>query len=166
MLIIFLVHYHYDPLAFHPQYSSSASYSLDAFFATEIGEKLDIKACPNLIDIYFPLTLYNQSEIEFINSHTKFLGENEENKYYSLDDPYVTWPVYVNKDGSINKKSRYDRINEVLPMINLECSYYNNKLGLASKITSTSVSDNFYLICQTHHLSFYTMFLYNTIPKF
>ena len=156
-IFLVLLNYHYDPLAFHPQYSSSASYSLDAFFATEIGEKLDIKACPNLIDIYFPLTLYNQSEIEFINSHTKFLGENEENKYYSLDDPYVTWPVYVNKDGSINKKSRYDRINEVLPMINLECSYYNNKLGLASKITSTSVSDNFYLICQTHHLSFYTI---------
>ena len=156
-IFLVLLNYHYDPLSFHPQYSSSASYSLDAFYATEIGEKLDIKACPNLIDIYFPLTLYNTSEIEFINSHTKFLGENEENKYYSVDDPYVTWPVYVNDDGSINKKSRYDRINEVLPMINLVCSYYNSKLGLASNITTTAVSDNFYLICQTHHLSFYTI---------
>jgi len=45
----------------------------------------------------------------------------------------------------------------LLPMIHLECSYYNNKLGLASNITTTSVSDNFYLICQTHHLSFYTI---------
>ena len=156
-IFLVLLNYHYDPLSFHPQYSSSASYSLDVFYATEIGEKLDIKACPNFIDIYFPLTLYNNSEIEFINSHTKFLGENEENKYYDINDPYVTWPVYVNKDGTVSRKSRYDRINEVLPMINLECNYYNSKLGLVSKITSTSVSDNFYLVCQTHHLSFYTI---------
>ena len=156
-IFLVMINYHYDPLSFHPQYSNSASYALDIFYATQIGEKLDIKACPNLIDIYFPLTLYNNSEIEFINSHTKFLGENEENKNYDVNDPYVTWPVYVNKDGSISKKSRYDRINEVLPMIHLECSYYNNKLGLASNITTTSVSDNFYLICQTHHLSFYTI---------
>ena len=156
-IFLVLLNYHYDPLSFHPQYSSSASYSLDAFYATEIGEKLNIKACPNLIDIYFPLTLYNRSEIEFINSHTKFLGEKEENKYFSVNDPYVTWPVYVNKDGSISKKSRYDRINEVLPMINLECSYYNNELGLIGNISKTSVSDNFYLVCQTHHLSFYTI---------
>ena len=156
-LFLVLLNYHYDPLSYHPQYSSSASYSMDIFYATQIGEKLDIKACPNLIDIYFPLTLYNQSEIDFINSHTQFLGENEENKNYDVNDPYVTWPVYVNKDGSILKKSRYDRINEVLPMIHLECSYYNNKLGLSSNISSTLVSDNFYLVCQTHHLSFYTI---------
>ena len=156
-IFLVLLNYHYDPLAYHPQYSSSASYSLDAFYATQIGEKLDIKSCPNFIDIYFPLTLFNQSEIEFINSHTNFLGENEENKNYDINDPYVSWPVYVNKEGVVSRKSRYDRINEVLPMINLECSYYNGKQGLASNITTTLVSDNFYLVCQTHHLSFYTM---------
>ena len=156
-IFLVLINYHYDPLAYHPQYSSSASYSLDAFYATPIGEKLDIKSCPNFIDIYFPLALFNQSEIEFINSHTKFLGESEENQNYDIDDPYVSWPVFVNKDGSISKKSRYDRINEVLPMINLECSYYNGKLGLTSNITTTLVSNNFYLVCQTHHLSFYTI---------
>ena len=152
-----LINYHYDPLAYHPQYSSSASYSLDVFYATPIGEKLDIKACPNLIDIYFPLTLFNRSEIDFINSHMEFLGENEESKIYDINDPYVTWPVYVFKDGSICKKSRYERINEVLPMIKIECSYYESKLGLTSNLSSTLVSDNYYLICQTHHLSFYTI---------
>ena len=156
-IFLVLIDYHFDPLAYHPQYSSSASYSLDVFFATQIGEKLDIKACPNFIDIYFPLTLYNRSEIDFINSHTQFLGENEENKNYDINDPYVTWPVYVFKNGSICRKSRYERINEVLPMINLVCSYYNSKQGLTSNISSTLVSDNYYLVCQTHHLSFYTI---------
>ena len=156
-IFLVIINYHFDPLAFHSQYSNSASYSIDAFYATQIGEKLDIKSCPNYINLYFPLRLYNESEIEFINSHTQFLSENEENANFDVDDPYVTWPVYVYKNGSVCKKSRYDRINEVLPMINLECSYYNTKLGLTSNITATSVSNNFYLICQTHHLSFYTM---------
>ena len=156
-LYLIMINYHYDPLSYHNQYSRSASYAVDIFFGTRIGEKLDIKACPNYIDIYFPLTLYNSSEIEFINSHSKFLGQNDENIKYSENDPYVTWPVYVSDDGCISKKSRYDRINEVLPMINIECNYYNSKQDLARRITSTSVSDNFYLVCETNHLSFYTI---------
>ena len=153
-IFLVIINYHYDPLSYHSVYSNSASYSIDVFYATQIGTKIDVKACPNYIDIYFPLTLYNTSEIEFINSHAKFLSENTN---FTINDPYVTWPVYVYKNGSVSNKTRYERINEVLPMIKIDCSYYNDKLSLLSNISSTIVSDNFYLICQTNHLSLYTI---------
>ena len=153
-IFLVIINYHYDPLSYQSVYSYSASYSLDIFYATQIGTKLDVKACPNYIDIYFPLTLYNESEIEFINSHAKFLSENTDS---TVNDPYITWPVYVHKNGSVSRKSRYERINEVLPMIKINCSYYNNKLTLSSNISNTIVSEKFYLICQTNHLSFYTI---------
>ena len=153
-IFLVIINYHYDPLSYHSVYSYSASYSIDAFYATQIGTKLDIKACPNFIDIYFPLNLYNTSEVEFINSHSKFLSENTE---FTINDPYVTWPVYVYKNGTVSNKSRYERINEVLPMIKINCSYYNNKLTLVANITETIVSDKFYLICRTNHLSFYSV---------
>ena len=153
-IFLVIINYHYDPLSYHSVYSYSASYSIDAFYATQIGTKLDIKACPNYIDIYFPLTLYNTSEIEFINSHAKFLSENTN---FTVKDPYVTWPVYVYKNGTVSNKTRYERINEVLPMIKIDCSYYNDKLSLLSNISSTIVSDKFYLVCQTNHLSLYSI---------
>jgi len=153
-IFLVIINYHYDPLSYHSVYSYSASYSIDAFYATQIGTKLDIKACPNYIDIYFPLNLYNTSEVEFINSHSKFLSENTD---FTINDPYVTWPVYVYKNGTVSDKSRYERINEVLPMIKINCSYYNNRLTLLANITNTIVSDKFYLICRTNHLSFYSV---------
>ena len=153
-IFLVIINYHYDPLSYHSVYSYSASYSVDVFYATEIGKKLDVKACPHYIDIYFPLTLYNESEIEFINAHAKFLSEKTN---YAINDPYITWPVFVHQNGSVSNKSRYERINEVLPMIKINCNYYNDKLNLVSNISDTIVSDKFYLICQTNHLSFYTM---------
>ena len=153
-IFLVIINYHYDPLSYHSLYSYSASYSLDVFYATQIGTKLDVKACPHYIDIYFPLNLYNESEIQFINSHAKFLSSNTNIK---LNDPYITWPVYVDKKGKVSKKSRYQRINEVLPMIKINCSYYNDKLALSSNISNTIVSDKYYLICRTNHLSFYTI---------
>ena len=42
-------------------------------------------------------------------------------------------------------------------MIKIDCSYYNDKLSLLSNISSTIVSDKFYLICQTNHLSLYSI---------
>ena len=153
-IFLVIINYHYDPLSFQSIYSYSASYSIDAFYSTLIGTKLDIKACPHYIDIYFPLTLYNESEIKFINSHAKFLSENTS---YTVDDPYITWPVFVHKNGSVSNKSRYERINEVLPMLKINCSYYSDKLKLLSNISETVVSETFYLICQTHHLSLYTI---------
>ena len=42
-------------------------------------------------------------------------------------------------------------------MIKINCSYYNDILSLSSNISNTIVSEKFYLICQTNHLSLYTI---------
>ena len=42
-------------------------------------------------------------------------------------------------------------------MIKINCSYYNDKLVLLNNISNTIVSEKFYLVCQTNHLSLYTI---------
>jgi len=50
-----------------------------------------------------------------------------QNTNFTINEPYVTWPVYVYKNGTVSNKTIFERINEVIPMINIDCSYYNDK---------------------------------------
>ena len=66
-------------------------------------------------------------------------------------------PAYVYKNGTVSNKTIFESINEEILMINIDCSYCNDKLSLLSNISTTIVNDKFYLICQTNHLNLYSI---------
>ena len=64
-----IVEYKYNPLSYHTLYSNTSSYLNDIFFATPIGTKVDVIACPDTMSIYFPINLYDNSQKDFIQEY-------------------------------------------------------------------------------------------------
>ena len=155
-LYLVIVEYKYNPLSYHTLYSNTSSYLNDIFFATPIGTKVDVIACPDTMSIYFPINLYDNSKKDFIQEYQNSYKTMSDGGY-DKNSPYVTYPSYVFDNGEVSRKSRLERINEWSPRFMLNCSYFDKGRKDFTNINNISVSDELYMRCGTHHLSLFTM---------
>lgn len=164
-LFLVIIEYKYNPLSYHSLYSNSASYLNDVFFSTPLGTKVDIMSCPNSMNIYFPINLYDTSKIDFITEFQSSYQTMAEGAY-NKNDPYVTYPSYVFDNGEVSHKTRLQRINEWSPRFMLNCSYFDNNLKDFTQIKNISVSEDYYIRCGTNHLSAFTIEGFNNDEEF
>ena len=153
-LFLVVIQFRYSPLSFHSIYSTSASFLNDIFYATSDGEKVDISECPNEMSIYFPFNLYNKTKTQFMASHAAFLSQHIN---IGPKHPYVSWPHYVYKNGTVSHKDRQTRINEVKPLMDINCTSYSNDLRISERRLDITIEENFYVSCPTNHYSLFSL---------
>ena len=153
-LYLVIIQFRYNPLSFHSIYSKSASFLNDIFYATSDGEKVDISECSNNMQIFFPFNIYNKTKTKFMASHSSFLSLHMD---VGPKHPYVSWPVYVYGNGTVCKKDRITRINEVKPLMDINCTSYDSNLRISERRNDITIGDNFYVSCPTNHYSLFTL---------
>ena len=107
------------------------------------GEIISLSDYSNNYTIYFPLNLYNRTKTKLLIKYADFQSKNLN---ISPKHPYVTWPVYVYKNGTVCKKSREERIKEVYQLLKFNCTYYDYELKIAERNNNGYLDSNFFLI--------------------
>ena len=72
-------------------------------------------------------------------THSNFIFNNPN---IGPNHPYVTWPVYVFNNGTVCKKSRTERIQEVYKLMNSYCTYYDYYLKIDNRIEECNFENN------------------------
>ena len=162
-LFLVQIQYRYDPLSFYSTYSTSSSFLNDIFFMDQNGEIISLSDCSNNYTIYFPLNLYNRTKTKLLIQYADFQSKNLN---IGPKHPYVTWPVYVYKNGTVCKKSREERIKEVYQLLKFNCTYYDYELKITERNNNGYLDSNFFLNCPVHHLGLYSIEIYDNNEKY
>ena len=130
----------------------------------ENGEEINIEDCNSLIKINMPFNSYDW--LNYINEQKwLFLPEN----YKLEDDPVFRDPILINNDGSISDDTVEERIKKYYRYYNIVGLVYTpNKLNLYEYTTVLfkNITDAFFLIFETNHLSGFSSMLIPNPMKF
>ena len=162
-LFLIFIQYRYNPLSFYSTYSTSSSFLNDIFFMDKEGNIISLTDCSNNYKIYFPLNSYNRTKTNIILTHSNFIFNNPN---IGPNHPYVTWPVYVFNNGTVCKKSRTERIQEVYKLMNSYCTYYDYYLKIDNRIEECNFENNYFISCNINHLGLFSLEINDSNVKY
>ena len=161
------IEYLVNPMSFDKEFYpniTSPYFSLKIF--DTYGVEVSLRQCPSnsLIEISMPFNAYDW--INYINEQKwLFLPKN----YKLEDDPVFRDPILINDDGSVSDDTVEERIKMYYRYYNIVgLTYTPNQVNLFefSSVIFKNISDSFFLIFETDHLSGFSSMLIPNPMKF
>ena len=161
------IEYLVNPMSFDSTFypnTTSPYFSLKIY--NENGEEVNLTECPSDSLIKINMTFNAYDWLNYINEQKwLFLPEN----YKLENDPVFRDPILIRKDGSISDDTVEERIKTYYRYYNIVGLVYTpNQVNLYeyTSILFKNISDAFYLLFETNHLSGFSSMLIPNPMKF
>ena len=132
------------------------------FFLDVYANKVQLNDCKQPIKLYYPIKIFDQVVLDYINANRdKF---NNPQNLLPYNSPVYSHPFYINQDGFISKDLLAKRIEANHCFYNLTCRTFipTNNTFSTKGVTYSKVTEDFFLVCDTYHLSdFSPLYEYN-----